>query len=53
MIYNTTGTCSYNTYYIQLCHAKSAISVYNHRARGPQAQGHGDYKPEIAQVGMT
>ena len=22
--------------------------VYNHRARGPQARGRGDYKPDIA-----
>ena len=27
--------------------------VYNHRARGPQAGGRGDYKPDIAGVGMT
>ena len=25
--------------------------VYNHRARGPQARGRGDYKPDIAQSG--
>ena len=33
----------------RLCHATSTIyQVYNHRARG-----RGDYKPDIARVGMT
>ena len=27
--------------------------VYNHRALRPQARGRGDYKPDIARVGMT
>ena len=26
---------------------------YNHLALGPQARGRGDYKPDIARVGMT
>ena len=34
------------------CH-ECYIRLNNHRARGPQAGGRGDYKPDIAGVGMT
>ena len=32
---------------------RALYQVYNHRTRGPQARGRGDYKPDIARVGMT
>ena len=41
--------------YICICYVMPRVlyQVYNHRARGPQARGCGDYKPDIARVGMT
>ena len=41
--------------YICICYVMPRVlyQVYNHRALGPQARGRGDYKPDIARVGMT
>ena len=50
-----TGGISCTHDYICICYVMPRVlyQVYNHRARGPQARGQGDYKPDIARVGMT
>ena len=54
-IYIYIYICMYVCMYVCICYVMPRVlyQVYNHRAQGPQARGRGDYKPDIARVGMT
>ena len=52
-VYYILCTSIYHMYMLCYVMPRVLYQVYNHRARGPQAGGRGDYKPDIARVGMT